>query len=373
MKNNVHPRARKPNASVFADAPSLSDFNRDRRWVGWREENGRKVPKSPMTGRNADCIGSLSDWGTRAEAEQRARRIGGGVGFILGPLGFGQDISGIDLDGCLDESGALTDKAREVIERFNTYAEKSPSGYGVKLFFLARRADLAAVCPGKRKTFSGVGEHNEIALDIQRYYTVTDEKLRGSGTKLRLVSRADLEWLVHDLGPRFSGVGNTNTTTSGRDDTGSGHGRRFFKERRGKGEDYDTARAAILIDQGRAGDWARKSTTDERQPRRAWEAAEESVPKRTKEAPATSLDVVRMSSITSKAVSWVWRNRLARGHITILSGHKGLGKSQIGAYITGRVTTGRQWVDGDMAPFGSVLVLSLETSTYSVVTVCVGG
>jgi len=42
---------------------------------------------------------------------------------------------GLDLDSCIDPQTGIADWANEIITRFNTYGEISPSGKGVKLFF----------------------------------------------------------------------------------------------------------------------------------------------------------------------------------------------------------------------------------------------
>jgi hypothetical protein len=55
------------------------------------------------------------------------------------------------------------------------------------------------------------------------------------------------------------------------DDTGNGHGFRFMRRQRHKGMDYEQAKAAILADEGRAGEWANR--VDERQLERAYERA----------------------------------------------------------------------------------------------------
>lgn len=53
----------------------------------------------------------------------------GGVGLELGDH-EGHALAGIDLDTCRDDAGNLTPWATEVLNRFETYAEVSPSGSG---------------------------------------------------------------------------------------------------------------------------------------------------------------------------------------------------------------------------------------------------
>lgn len=128
----------------------------------------------------------------------------GGVGIVLGDLGDGLHLMGSDLDRCLAE-GTLSPLAREVVDRFDTYAEVSSGREGVKQFFLISADDAAAVAEmmggNARKTFS-VGEHREIALDRVRYYTVTGVCLNEC-KELRQVSVDDVRFLLEDAGPRF--------------------------------------------------------------------------------------------------------------------------------------------------------------------------
>lgn len=58
------------------------------------------------------------------------RRLGLGIA-----LGWG--LGGLDLDRCRTEDGTLTERARRLLRYFPTYAEVSPSGTGIKAYFLA--------------------------------------------------------------------------------------------------------------------------------------------------------------------------------------------------------------------------------------------
>jgi putative DNA primase/helicase len=63
----------------------------------------------------------------------------------------------------------------------------------------------------------------------------------------------------------------------------------------------------------------------------------------------------------------MWPRRLARGHVTLMAGAPGDGKSQISCDVTARVTTADAWPDGGRAPFGSVIMLSAEDSVKDVI------
>jgi len=193
------------------------------RWVGWQTEQGEgrkkptKVPYSPGKGKaHADKPGT---WGVRADADARAaalpRPLGsGGVGVELGDLGDGRVLAGIDLDTCRDSTGAFAPWALEVVDRFASYAEVSPSGTGAKVFFLLDPAGLPEfaplLTPLGAALFKQPGSDHPPAIEFysgRRYFAVTDEHLAGTPAELRHVPRNALHWLLTEAGPRLAAAG----------------------------------------------------------------------------------------------------------------------------------------------------------------------
>ena len=68
----------------------------------------------------------------------------------------------------------------------------------------------------------------------------------------------------------------------------------------------------------------------------------------------------RMSEILAQPIKWLWPGRIARGKVTVLAGHPGLGKSQVTASLAAIVTTAGRWPDGSRCELGSVLMVSGE-------------
>ena len=183
----------------LADLPS---------WVAWRQKQRQrrdgegkptKILYDPHTGRPARIPTEPSTWGTREEAEQRWRRLRegddevGGVGIVLGDLENGTHLMGIDLDSCFDNSNTIRPWALWIFKRFDTYTEISPSGLGIKLFFLVASADMPtidALMAGKNRQTFAIGDHQEIAIDRNRFYAVTDV-LYGAAMPLRTVGIED--------------------------------------------------------------------------------------------------------------------------------------------------------------------------------------
>jgi hypothetical protein len=117
-------------------------------------------------------------------------------------------IAGFDLDGCRDRNtGDIAAWAREIIERFKTYTEVSPSGTGVKLMFRMRGDHVEqaqALIKGNSRTVFSAGTHFEIDISFtDRYFAVTGQRLTDTPELLRLVSLDDVQWVIEDAGPRF--------------------------------------------------------------------------------------------------------------------------------------------------------------------------
>ncbi|MCA2012903.1 DUF5906 domain-containing protein [Cereibacter sphaeroides] len=253
---------------------SWTALNAAPQWCAWREEprNGKptKVPYSSV--QNMARANDPSTWLTRPRAQAVAAELlaggrNGGIGLFLGgddDLRFG----GIDLDSCRMLIGDLTREASEVLARFPSYAEVSPSETGVKVFFRYRAADLERLrkVMGTMWTKSFVrGEHDEIALHLgARYFAFTGWRLDSAPASLEVVDLAALEWLLIEAGPRFQGKGSTDSAS--KDASRSGRAFRLAGECRRAGLDLDAFKAALSEDPSLAA-WAK----DARQVQRAWD------------------------------------------------------------------------------------------------------
>lgn len=73
------------------------------------------------------------------------------------------------------------------------------------------------------------------------------------------------------------------------------------------------------------------------------------------------VEMICMSDIEMKPISWLWLDRIARGKITVIAGNPGLGKSQLTAWLASTTTQGSCWRDSDQnAEIGEVIFLSAE-------------
>jgi hypothetical protein len=69
----------------------------------------------------------------------------------------------------------------------------------------------------------------------------------------------------------------------------------------------------------------------------------------------------RVADIEPRPIDWLWPDRIARGKVTILAGHPGLGKSQLALSIAAIVSRGDRWpASSTPAERGVVVILSAE-------------
>jgi uncharacterized protein DUF5906 len=196
---------------------------------------------------------------------------------MLMELDDGTELCGVDLDTCLGSDGCEP-WAQEVIDRFDSYTEISPSGTGAKIFFRRRRKDraalLAVIAPAKHgkkyKRDNGTAHPPAIELHVSNcYYTVTGRKLDGSPDEIVVVAPETLLWVLKEAGPRF--VGRKAKKTDMADNSRSAKAFRLGLAMRRDGKTYDDFVDAVGSDPETA-DWAREKG-DDRQHQRIWAKA----------------------------------------------------------------------------------------------------
>lgn len=138
-----------------------------RQWINWALEGDRKIPKT-VAGRNART-NDPGDFVTYDEANAASDKIA----FVIQP---DDELTGIDLDNCLDDSGMLRPWAQPIVARLAavSFAEISPSGNGIK--FLTR----ASKSPGASclRKFGDQKQQLE-CYDFNRFWTITKDTYAG--------------------------------------------------------------------------------------------------------------------------------------------------------------------------------------------------
>src|SRR5262245_39581028 len=111
-------------------------------WITWREDKDpktgkpRKTPYDFVSGARLNAYAKRDFWTLRKLPPNAL------PGFVLGAIDDTTAIIGLDLDTCRDAAGKLTDWACDALDVFDSYAEVSPSGTGVKAYARIKRQDL---------------------------------------------------------------------------------------------------------------------------------------------------------------------------------------------------------------------------------------
>lgn len=168
---------------------------RDRQiFVCWKfvyyNENGepytkpQKVPFSPHydgRAKSGSQDGShIKTWGTFDEACKAVDKYGyDGIGIM-----FGNGVMGIDIDGCIKD-GQISDAARDIVTRVNSYTEYSPSGTGVHTLC------FGSIPKGSR--------NDAIGLEMYpsgRFFTLTGHRFENYS---RMAKKADCQPVIDEI------------------------------------------------------------------------------------------------------------------------------------------------------------------------------
>jgi putative DNA primase/helicase len=168
-------------------------------WVLWRMvTRDRKPTKQPVTtnGKAASTTDPAT-WCSFEEALAAAGRRGvAGIGFVFAE---GGPFCGVDLDDCRDpDTGDLLPWAAELVIRFGSYAEVSPSGCGVKVF--ARATKHVSHCRTKKLPWPNANDSEVEVYDRGRFFCVTGHRLDTAPADVR-DGQAALDALCAELWP----------------------------------------------------------------------------------------------------------------------------------------------------------------------------
>lgn len=140
-------------------------------WVMWRQEMRKgkptKVPYQPGNPPKKADTTDPDTWGTFEQSLIVAQTNGfHGIGYVFSPQ---DDYAGVDLDKCRNpETGEIEEWAWQIIKRFNSYTEISPSGRGVHIII------KGTVPPGGNKK-------GQVEMYSKgRYFTMTGHHLGGT-------------------------------------------------------------------------------------------------------------------------------------------------------------------------------------------------
>lgn len=148
---------------LYNNIPALLKHSAN--WVAWGiRDSPQKSPFNPaslLSGRPTQAKAGVPEtWDTFQNAVECVRQgLAQGIGYE-----FDGSVYGVDLDHVIDENGAITREAQEIVSSLGSYTEISPSGTGLHIFVLAPGAEITR----HRKKDYFVEIYNE-----GRYFTVT--------------------------------------------------------------------------------------------------------------------------------------------------------------------------------------------------------
>ena len=204
----------RPDGMEWADLRAMS------RWVVWmnavRGGKPTKVPHCPFDDGAQASTNSPETWGTYAQAEAFCPALqADGVGIVLGDMG-GTVLAGIDLDTCRNPATQEIDEwAAAIIRRFKTYAEISPSGEGVKVYFTMSATYVPALLEimgsaTTGKQFKREGADHPPGIEFYftaRFFAFTGNHVPGTPTAVHKAFLSDLTQLIQVIGPAFAREG----------------------------------------------------------------------------------------------------------------------------------------------------------------------
>jgi primase-polymerase (primpol)-like protein len=194
-----HHRGSHPRSAVSFDPNGVpAQLIATSRWVLWqyalRGGLWTKLPLTAKTGRLAS-VGAPETWMSFRGAVEalKGSTPADGVGIVFD----GTDgLMGVDLDGCVDAAGQLSDEASRIVNSFNSYAEYSPSGTGVKIFVYAAKPASA------RCTSTMLAGIKKVEVyQSGRYFTVTGQSVHGAARQV-VSSQPALDALCNELWPQ---------------------------------------------------------------------------------------------------------------------------------------------------------------------------
>ena len=154
------------------------------RWMLWSyNQQQRKIPKKiDNSYGSAPDRNSWFEYYDVEDAYSKNQNIFSGLGFAFSS---DDNIIGIDIDDCVDESGTLSDLAKQILDKVQGYAEVSPSGTGIKIFTraLAPRSfndsqNTGIEVYGQDRYFTVTGNvidtHTEVPNDLQDIHFIYD-------------------------------------------------------------------------------------------------------------------------------------------------------------------------------------------------------
>jgi hypothetical protein len=296
-------------------------------------------------------------WSDYATAQAAVKRYGlAGVGFV-----FTADdpFCGVDLDDCRNpQTGTIAPWAQAIIGKLDSYSEVSPSQTGIKVFL---KGELPA---GAKHNTPHEGGSVEM-YGAGRYFTVTGKHVAGTpGT----VERRQAE--LTTVYARIFGPAQGPATLQSAPTAGAVASELIDK---GKRTNRLVSLAGTMHKRDMAPDSIAAALLQENAarcspplPEAKVRAIAHDIPARypntengAQERAILKPDLIRLSDVEARAVTWLWSPFIPAGMLSMISGDPGAGKSFIALSVCADLSRGKLR-DGRIVTPATSLYLSIE-------------
>jgi hypothetical protein len=180
-------------------------------WILWRynSDKSKKEPYSPITGYLIDPTNPKN--GTSYEVAIKAYQNGGfdGIGFILSKE---TGLIGLDFDWKGRKGEGIPQCVNDILHKLGSYAEVTPSGKGIRIWFCGVLPQGLPIERGYGKTDLEPGVSIEV-YHSKSYFTVTEKPVEGYNQPINN-DQGKLNWLVDNYLTKPPVVNKSTTVTS---------------------------------------------------------------------------------------------------------------------------------------------------------------
>jgi len=352
-------------------------------WLAWRitkvhpiTGKFNKIPVYATTGHNRhgeqgspDDLANLTTFDAAMKALTNDTTLAG-LGFAT-LHDFG--VTALDADNCVND-GSVTQVVMSITD--NTYAEFSPSGNGVRAFYLGTATDGKSNVDGF-EVFSAKGfvtvtgemienAYQGMGMPLQRLAPVLRDKLeklacskpKGDESKAKRTD-AQVDALVDAI--RKAGLYERNLR-HGKHSITCPFEHEHSDPDRAKGDGDTVILEAHYNGYARTVIECSHSHCAHRTQRDFLEAIgiDEFSDVFGAVVGGKSVQLLRGDTITPEAIEWLMPGWLALGKLILLAGSPGTGKTTLTMAMAAVVTTGGTWPDGSVCPVGNVVIWSGE-------------
>jgi len=338
------------------------ELRRQSIWLRWKlETRDGKTTKLPYRsdGRGHAKTNDSTTWSSFETAA--SNKIGDGLGCVV-KNGY----AAIDLDKCRNpQIGELEDWAQAVVDEIASYTEISPSGRGVHIWVKG-----SVPAGGNRRGRVEMYDQNS-----PRYLTVTGNPLNGY-SDIREFDLSDLhKRMLEGLDPLQKALQtHQDARRATSTDVVAPEGvidesradfvfcRRLAEQRKTDSEIDAAMRSSHLM----RPKWDEKRGAQTYGERTIAAAMKGIV---THAAPQKRLIMNNASTVKPEAISWLWKNKIPAGKLTLFVGQPGVGKSFASMDIVARASCGRDWADGKNTaqPLRSIIVANEDDSHDTII------